>query len=151
MTQGPSLRQGSIGPPSLNKIILSCKMSNGGVLTIMVSVKVNLRGEASSGNSLWSSSHIPNSSPSQARFNPDELNLWLMWSDSPGKRHPCTLGLGLHDFSYSRGASASRCFLASFSMEKASPSPLNAWLPKPLSILVAFYGGYDVSLPGSVF
>jgi hypothetical protein len=42
------------------------------------------------------------------------------------------------------------CFLASFSMEKASHSPSNAWLPKPLSIFVAFYRGYDVPLPGPI-
>jgi hypothetical protein len=33
--------------------------------------------------------------------------------------------------------------------EKTSPSPLNAWLLKPL-VMVAFHGGWDVVLPGPI-
>jgi hypothetical protein len=45
--------------------------------------------------------------------------------------------------------SASGCPPASF-LGKASPSPLNAWLPKPFFILFSFCGGYVMSLPGLV-
>jgi hypothetical protein len=55
-------------------VISSCK-TNEDMLMIIILTKVLAGGGASSGNSLWPSSCIPTSSPSQARFNPDELAL----------------------------------------------------------------------------
>jgi hypothetical protein len=40
----------------------------------------------------------PNSSPSQARFNPDELNLRPVRTGLPEKHHPCSLGLEHRNF-----------------------------------------------------
>jgi hypothetical protein len=48
------------------------------------------------------------------------------------------------------GALASRYFLASFSVKKMSPSPSNAWLPKPPTILMAFCVDCEMSLLGPV-
>jgi hypothetical protein len=58
--------------------IMPSGKKNGGVLIIMLSAKVNARGGALSGNYWLPSFHIPNSSLSQARFNPDESKLRLV-------------------------------------------------------------------------
>jgi hypothetical protein len=42
------------------------------------------------------SARSPNSSPSQARFNPNEPNLWSSWSRFLWKHHPRALRLELH-------------------------------------------------------
>jgi hypothetical protein len=55
------------GASLLGETTPSYKMTNGGMLTIMVSVKVNAWGGASS--------RIPSSSPSEVMFSPDEPKL----------------------------------------------------------------------------
>jgi hypothetical protein len=56
------------------KLALSYEMSEG-ILVVMSKAKVLAWGGGSSWDSLWPSARIPNSSPSQMRFNPDEPDL----------------------------------------------------------------------------
>jgi hypothetical protein len=59
----------------------------------------------------WPLARIPNSSPSQVRYNPNESILRFVRGDCPKKRHPHSLGLNLHCFSCDQGVD-NRAFFA---------------------------------------
>jgi hypothetical protein len=99
------------------------------VAKVVIPVKVqSARWGIAMGVPLWPSLRIPNSNPSQARFNPNEPNLRLMWTDSP-KVSPSHIEFGPSRYQLLCWGFGDRVFTWFFFLGKASASPSNArWL-----------------------
>jgi hypothetical protein len=85
-------------PSSSNDVSPSCKTDSKGALMRLSQRSLMREVGLHRGNLGGPSTCIPNSSPSQVRFNPNELNLRPMRSRFPRKCHPRALGLELHCF-----------------------------------------------------
>jgi hypothetical protein len=134
-------------PSSPNEVSPSCKIDSEGALMSLFQWSLMREVRLHRGNFSLPSSCIPNSSSSQARFNPDEPNMRLMWSRLPRKHHPHALGLELHGFScmgflelclVKSGGFGKQALLCFFFYEKAWPSSSSAWMPKHMTILTLF-------------
>jgi hypothetical protein len=84
------------------------------------------------GVSLWPPFCIPNSSPSPVRFNPDELKLRLMRTNSP-KMSPSRIRIGPSLFSSVMLSLRQVWVSLNLFLIKASPSPSNARWSKPVA------------------
>jgi hypothetical protein len=113
-------------PPFLQKHVTKVLMR---VAKVVIPVKVqSVRWGITMGVPLWPSLRIPNSNPSQARFNPDESSLRLMWIDS-SKVSPPRIGIGPSWFQLLCWGFCDRAFTWFFFLGKTSPTPSNArWL-----------------------